>query len=136
MTRKIRIDQIGDYTEEKMDKLLRGVILSTNAAVKKESPVDTGRFRMSWQTTEGGPQPGQLPPGDYRNSLDTETKAVNYSVGKENFGKNYCIHNNLPYAEALSRGHSPQAPAGWIDFIVQKSVKAVEKVWDNIVRED
>jgi hypothetical protein len=164
MTKKIRIDEIGDYAEEKLDKLLRGVVLLTNTAVKKQSPVDLGRFRMSWQIGEGGPKPGELGPGDYRGQLNTEMKAVNYTAGREKFGKNYSIHNNLPYAEKLAyaaggsgskkeqrydprrevetwgtpgQGSSVQTGGpGWLDLITKEKTKMVDKAWKKIVRED
>ena len=134
MTKRIRIEDIGSYAERKVDKLLRGVVLATNADVKLQSPVDTGRFAMSWQIGEGGPQPGALPPGEY--AVDGEPDAVNYANGSERLGEGYSIHNNLPYAERLANGYSDQAPAGWIELIAKKRSMMVKKAWKNLIRKD
>ena len=53
---------------------------------------------------------------------------------KEKLGKLYSIHSNLPYAEPLARGHSQQAPAGWIDLIAKKNQLKVNAAWEHIVR--
>jgi hypothetical protein len=48
MAGTIRLNQIGDYAEKQMEKLLRSAVLETEQLLKKASPVDTGRFRASW----------------------------------------------------------------------------------------
>jgi hypothetical protein len=35
-----------------MEKLLRAAVLETDSLLKQASPVDTGRFRASWQVGE------------------------------------------------------------------------------------
>jgi hypothetical protein len=45
MARVIRLDQVGTYVEQQMEKLLRSAVLETDALLKSASPVDTGRFR-------------------------------------------------------------------------------------------
>jgi hypothetical protein len=52
MARVIRLDQVGTYVEQQMEKLLRSAVLETDALLKSASPVDTGRFRASWQVGE------------------------------------------------------------------------------------
>jgi hypothetical protein len=52
MARRIRLDQIGDYAEDKLNQLMRVVVLETDAELKARSPVDTGRFRASWAIGE------------------------------------------------------------------------------------
>jgi hypothetical protein len=49
MARTIRVGDIGDYANSQMEKLLRSAVLETDALLKSASPVDTGRFRASWQ---------------------------------------------------------------------------------------
>lgn len=51
MARNIRLDQIDDYLEEKLSKLVRRGTLETERRVKQLTPVDTGRLRVSWQRT-------------------------------------------------------------------------------------
>jgi hypothetical protein len=52
MARTIRVGDIGDYANSQMEKLLRSAVLETDALLKSASPVDTGRFRASWQVGE------------------------------------------------------------------------------------
>ena len=49
MTDQVPIDEIGWYSEKKVDKLMRAVVLEADKLVKEGSPVDTGRFAVSWQ---------------------------------------------------------------------------------------
>ena len=52
MTDKVPIDEIGWYSEKKIDRLMRAVVLEADKLVKEGSPVDTGRFAVSWQIGE------------------------------------------------------------------------------------
>jgi len=113
MSRTITIGQIGDYAQEQTEKLLRAVVLETDSLLKQASPVDTGRFRASWQVGENSAAGGQAPEGSY--PAAPQLTRLNYQ--RETLGNVYSVHNNLPYAEPLANGHSRQAPAGWIDNI-------------------
>jgi hypothetical protein len=100
MAREIRLDQIGGYVEQQMEKLLRVAVLETDSRVKLLSPVDLGRFRASWQVGENSASGGQKPEGTYPNQLPIER--LGYS--RERIGNIYSVHNNLPYAEKLATG--------------------------------
>ena len=129
MARNIPLSQIGDYIEQRMEQLLRVVVLDVDTRCKMESPVDTGRFRMSWQVGENatgfydaGPQ--QPATGAFKDQSKppkspeaTGLRKMNYN--KEKLGNVYSVHNNLPYAEPLANGTSNQAPAGWVQLIAK-----------------
>jgi len=129
MARNIPLSQIGDYIEQRMEQLLRVVVLDVDTRCKMESPVDTGRFRMSWQVGENatgfydaGPQ--QPATGAFKDQSKppkspeaTGLRKMNYN--KETLGNVYSVHNNLPYAEPLANGTSNQAPAGWVQLIAK-----------------
>ena len=129
MARTIRIGDIGDYTNNQMEKLLKSAVLDTDTLLKSASPVDTGRFRASWQVGENaagaydaGPQ--QEATGAYKDQTEPPGKLtppalrrMNYS--KERPGNIYSVHNNLPYAEPLANGSSKQANAGWVQGIAK-----------------
>ena len=115
MAGRIPLAQIGDYIEKRMEQLLRVVVLDVDTRCKMESPVDTGRFRVSWQVGENAAPGGQAPEGNYPN-MPALTR-LNYN--KEKLGNVYSVHNNLPYAEPLANGHSNQAPAGWVQLIAK-----------------
>jgi hypothetical protein len=129
MARVIRLGDIGDYANTQMEKLLRSAVLETDTLLKSASPVDTGRFRASWQVGENaagaydaGPQ--QEATGAYKDQTEPPGKPtppalrrMNYS--KERPGNIYSVHNNLPYAEPLANGSSKQANAGWVQGIAK-----------------
>ena len=123
MARTIRVGDIGDYCNQQMEKLLRAAVLETDSLLKQASPVDTGRFRASWQVGENaagsydaGPQ---QEPSNADRSRTSAPAAPMYPLRKMNYqqeriGNVYSVHNNLPYAEPLARGTSKQAPGGWV----------------------
>jgi hypothetical protein len=129
MARVIRLGDIGDYANTQMEKLLKSAVLDTDTLLKSASPVDTGRFRASWQVGENaagaydaGPQ--QEATGAYKDQAEPPGKPtppalrrMNYS--KERPGNIYSVHNNLPYAEPLANGSSKQANAGWVQGIAK-----------------
>ena len=110
MARTIRVSDIGDYCNQQMEKLLRAAVLDTDSLLKAASPVDTGRFRASWQVGENAAPGGIAPPGNY----GTTPPLTRIGYGEEKIGNVYSVHNNLPYAEPLANGSSKQAPGGWV----------------------
>jgi len=125
MARQIRLDQIGDYVEGRMNELLRSTVLRTDQLVKSKSPVDTGRFKVSWQVGENAAPGTGKPPGNYSGNAPIER--IGYS--QEKIGNVYSIHNNLPYAEPLAGASYPpswggkyrsnQASPGWVQGIAK-----------------
>lgn len=133
MARQIRLDQIGSYSQEKYEQLLRVTVLETDSRLKQESPVDTGRFRLSWAISEqdtpgydAGPQAGP--------SAITPPRKLDYQV--ERAGNVYHVHNSLPYAERLAGGWSTQASAGWTERIAREMTAWVKQQSDRIGRQD
>ena len=129
MARTIRVGDIGDYANSQMEKLLRAAVLETDSLLKQASPVDTGRFRASWQVGENaagsydaGPQ--QEATGAYKDQTEPPGKPTPPALRKMNYqqeriGNVYSVHNNLPYAEPLANGSSKQANAGWVQGIAE-----------------
>jgi hypothetical protein len=115
MARTIRVGEIGRYCEDQMEKLLRAAVLETDSLLKQASPVDTGRFRASWQVGENAALGGIAPPGNY----GTTPPLTRIGYGQERIGNVYSVHNNLPYAEPLARGSSKQASPGWVQGIAK-----------------
>ena len=115
MARTIRVSDIGDYASQQMEKLLRVAVLETDSRLKQASPVDTGRFRVSWQVGENAAPGGEKPAGTYTGTPQIDR--IGYS--QEKLGNVYSVHNNLPYAERLAQGWSNQAPSGWVQGIAK-----------------
>ena len=112
-----------------MEKLLRAAVLETDSLLKAASPVDTGRFRMSWQVGENAAPGGQVPEGSY-NKSEVSARTVQGVIPitrigyqEEHLGNVYSVHNNLPYAEPLAQGHSKQTEGaqggrnGWVQGV-------------------
>jgi hypothetical protein len=131
MTREIRVADIGDYVNQQMEKLLRVAVLETDSRLKQASPVDTGRFRVSWQVGENAAPGGEKPAGTY--SGIPQIDRIGYQ--QEKLGNVYSVHNNLPYAEPLANGSSKQAPAGWVQGIAKDIQGFVRVNADRIGRE-
>ena len=125
MARTIRIGDIGDYANNQMEKLLRAAVLETDSLLKQASPVDTGRFRASWQVGENaagsydaGPQQSPSNPGRDKTTPPSgpmfPLRKMNYQ--QERMGNVYSVHNNLPYAERLAANppYSKQTAPGWV----------------------
>ena len=133
MTRRINLSQIGSYSTEKFEQLLRTTVFETDSRLKQGSPVDTGRFRLSWAISENG-TPGYDAGPQAGPSAITPPRRLDYQV--ERLGGVYHIHNNLPYAERLANGHSPKAPAGWTDLIAREMTAWAKQEADRIGRSD
>jgi len=134
MAREIKLTQIADYMGDQVEQLLRVTVLETDRKAKEGSPVDTGRFRISWQVGENNANSTPAPKGDYRGT-PTPLKGSNYQAGQEKLGNYYSIHNNLPYAERLANGYSPKADAGWIDLIGKQMQAYVRSQYEKIKRQ-
>ena len=113
--RTIKLEEIGDYSEEQVNALLSVVILTADRIVKEGTPVDTGRLAVSWQIGEDAESGAPAAEGQYgAKGLGTVVrppKTLNYQLGKENFRKKYNLHNNVPYAEPVMFGTS--LPPSW-----------------------
>lgn len=80
--------------EQKVLELTQKLTLDVGRKLIEGSPVDSGQFRGAWQIET--PQK----PGD---------------VGR--------ITNPTPYGPKLARGHSDQAPNGWIENAVESAAR-------------
>jgi len=128
------IRDIGNYMGDQLEKLLRVTVLETDARLKQQSPVDTGRFRVSWQIGQNAADGTPAPEGSYGAGI-TPPKGSNYQPGQEKLGNYYSVHNNLPYAESLAQGSSKQAPAGWVDRTAREMQNFVNTNWERIRRQ-
>ena len=138
MARQIKINQIGNFSGEMLDKLLGKTMLQLDKRIKQESPVDTGRFRLSWSSWQGNPNEydadpsGRLPSqkkGDPFSSPPSTPdggfiQRRNYT--RESHQSTYFLSNSLPYAGKLATGSSQQAPKGWVETAVKEMENWIE----------
>ncbi len=85
---------IQKMVEAKQVEVGAKVTLDAHANLVLGSPVDSGKFRGAW-------------------TVETPKKA--FENGK--------VENATEYAIPLANGHSPQAPAGWIENALVAAVK-------------
>jgi hypothetical protein len=106
-----------------LDRVTRQATFQLFNAVQLRSPVDTGRFRGNWQTTQGNPAEGTLDRTDSGGSLAQAEalKALRIPAGDVVY-----FTNNLPYARRLEYGWSRQAPAGMVRLSVNEFAAAVK----------
>lgn len=104
------------------------------ARIIKRTPVDTGRARASWTIAVNQPDRTVAPEGTHPEAIvSPEAAAASQAAGALTHLKPYepvWISNNLPYIEALEKGHSDQAPAG----MVALSIAETETEIDTILR--
>jgi hypothetical protein len=128
------IRDIGNYMGDQLEQLLRVTVFEADAKLKQQSPVNTGRFRVSWQIGQNAADGTPAPEGSYGAGI-TPPKGSNYQPGQEKLGNYYSVHNNLPYAEPLAQGSSKQAPAGWVDRTAREMQNFVNTNWERIRRQ-
>lgn len=94
------------------ETVARQVSFKLFSAVIKASPVDTGRFRMNWQTA-GAVAPSGIIDGTDKGGAAAIGGAASYIFAASDWNE-FTLTNNLPYAERLEYGWSNQAPSGMV----------------------
>lgn len=130
MALTIKLGEIGDYAEEKFERLLRKVVLETDKRLKEASPVDSGRLRASWQIGENIASGGFKPEGKYAYTI-LPAERINYQT--ERVGNVYSIHNNLPYVEPVLMGKN--MPRSWQGRWRSKD-NQIEKGYPRVIAKD
>lgn len=101
--------------------------LVVHSVVVLGTPVDTGRARGSWLVEISRPAEGTAEsPADF-GFVASRTKAETKLGGYKNQGEVH-LTNNLPYIGALNRGHSQQAPEGFVEDAIAAGVKHLKGV--------
>lgn len=128
----VRIRQLGGNVERNATALVRKVALSVDSTVVMSTPVDTGRARSNWQVELGKPARGVIDahvPGAEGSTAGPNAQ-ISLALGAAAIatykgGETIHLTNNLPYIGALNRGHSAQAPAGFVESAVLDGVAQV-----------
>lgn len=123
----------GEY-KERIDVVVKKIAFDMFSKVIMRSPVDTGRFRNNWQVGIN-----QIPSGVI-GGIDkgvVNKKGVGASKAKDSAGTEIVrvvggdviyLVNNLPYAERLEDGYSPQAEAGVMGVVVAEFNDSVDQM--------
>lgn len=120
MAKRIKITEVGQHVKGKYEKLITAAVAETYKSLVQKSPVDTGRFKISWAVGENDASfPGEPAGQDsYPAPNPNQPRKIGYQ--KERIGNVYNVYNNLPYAEkletaSLGKGSSKQTNGpGWV----------------------
>lgn len=118
-----------DRTAAKLRKVVADVVKRVGFAVHAElttaNPVDTGWSRANWIVSIGAPFEGVVGTPE-RVSQGAQVVGQGQLLVYDTKKGDVWISNNVPYIQALNEGHSPQAPAGWIEESIKSGVESVQ----------
>ena len=112
MSFTLDIKNFVEKAKKNPETVARQVSFKLFSAVIKASPVDTGRFRMNWQTA-GAVAPSGIIDGTDKGGAAAIGNAASYIFAASDWNE-FTLTNNLPYAERLEYGWSNQAPQGMV----------------------
>jgi hypothetical protein len=105
-----------EWAPDEVSRVHRAAHMEVASRTILASPVDTARFKNNWQSGIGGAPAGEIERLDASGAAAISATA-DVVAGVKEPTVSYLV-NNLPYAESLAEGHSPQAPPGWFDAII------------------
>lgn len=113
---ELALRRFAEKAGDNADLAVRKIVLDLNARLVARSPVDTGRFRANWQYGFGAAPAGSIEIAGTSESPAPPSPPPVLPKGT-GVGVHYLV-NNLPYAQALERGYSKQAPLGLVGLTV------------------
>ena len=121
-----------DYSSDEIDRAISEAVseemqLMGNAGLTAAvgvSPVDSGRFKGSWQVG-AGQQPAPPPEGVDPSGQSTLARGRG-EIAKYRKG-NLILESDLPYSDRIDNGWSGQAPAGVSNLAVAAAVSVPDE---------
>ena len=109
-----------EKVETNVATLAKHIAFSAFEGVTQKSPVDTGRFKASWNIRQGKVDKSVKPEGKHKTSPrgQASSKPANVFNKTSKPYDPWYISNNLDYGPALENGHSNQAPTGMVKLTV------------------
>ena len=112
--------------EANSKRLPARVALTFVSVVATATPIDTGKAQGNWQVGIGRPLLRQIhQPGRF--GADTAIMYAKHKLQHYKGNANIHVTNNLPYIGRLDRGHSKQAPRGFVDMAYDATLKQINK---------
>jgi hypothetical protein len=104
-----KIRQFATIVEERADDVVTEAIQEVGRRLITRSPVDTGRFVSNWRYQAGAPN-------ILFEDAVRHVRVVNDigDIAQPATAFVHFVSNSAPYATALERGHSKQAPQGFV----------------------
>jgi len=124
------LSKLAETLNADISQVYRRTILDVYNNITLRSPVDTGTYRASHGIAVG-PEPSdgegihqiEGGAGIARSYNDEVRMSFKWTIGKGTIW----LYNNVPYAEALERGHSGQAPEGVYALALQELATKLEQ---------
>jgi hypothetical protein len=104
--------------DAKLDRLGRAVAFETIGRLMDATPVDIGRARGNWNLSRGAEDVSTDP--DRRAPAALAQAQARVASVRMSQGDKVYLTNGLPYIGKLNDGHSRQAPAAFIQLVVQR----------------
>jgi hypothetical protein len=111
--------------EEEVNKEVRVVGFGILTGLIKSTPVDTGRARGNWFTSLTSPIRKIEPERKSATAVSDGSKKIDQAKNIDY--PSVTLSNNLPYIERLNSGHSKQAPAKFVEQIIDRVVNSRKK---------
>lgn len=121
------LEKFAKMVDQDVATVRRRATLGILERVLRRSPVDKGRFRSGWFSTDGQPSAAVPPEIDGRITRDEATQRSKGQVTAR-FSQPYdtaWIVNNLPYGQRLEYGWSQQAPQGMVRIALAEEEAAL-----------
>ena len=95
-------------TKERVRQVIGAAILDLDADLRRQTPVDTGYAVNSWQAQANGSPAA-------REGFEGPSAGTDPAVIFGGVGGVVSLVNTAVYINKLNEGHSPQAPAGFVE---------------------
>lgn len=130
MSFALDVSKFVEKTKRNNETVMRSVAFKLFSAIIKASPVDTGRFRMNWQTSGATPRGGLVAGADKTGAsaiASAETFITNTQAWEE-----FTLANNLPYANVIEFGGYPGSGPNTVGGYSKQAPQGVVRI--NVVR--
>lgn len=130
MSFALDVSKFVEKTKRNNETVMRSVSLKLFSAIIKASPVDTGRFRMNWQTSGATPR-GGLVSGEDKTGASAIASAETFITNTQAW-EELTLANNLPYANVIEFGGYPGNGPNTVGGFSKQAPQGVVRI--NVVR--
>jgi len=123
---RVVVEELDKFIEGVMKKIALDVVANLASPPSEGgTPIDTGWASANWIPYIGSPSratAGERPKQGTASRADQEAGSSRVAAGYKR-GQTITIANNVPYIVTLNEGSSAQAPSGFVQKAIFKSVK-------------
>jgi hypothetical protein len=116
-----QVNRIMADIEELTSEQVLALIFGIHGRLVQDTPVDTGWAANNWIPAQGQPARGTVGTPQELDATAATQALASIEPGSLTSRPTF-ISNNVPYIARLNAGSSRQAPAGFVDKIVQDEV--------------